>query len=158
MSVNPALVQQMLEQDTHAACELLKLLNQESDVLKQRDHEALQVLINEKSDHIALLEAHAAERNALLKSLELPADSQGWLAFLQADPQLAPLKSGYDSLNITLTQCRERNEINGKLIGRSQQTLRKLLDLVKGQSPNADLYTATGTTSQSGLSNTVAKA
>ncbi|MCP8898645.1 flagella synthesis protein FlgN [Gilvimarinus xylanilyticus] len=158
MSVNPTLVQQMLEQDTHAATELLKLLNQESEILKQRDHEALQTLVTQKSEHISLLEAHAAERNALLKSLDLPANNNGWLAFLQSDPQLASLKPGYDSLNDTLSQCRERNEINGKLIGRSQQTLRKLLDLVKGQSPNADLYTATGTTSKSGLSNTVTKA
>ncbi|UTF60823.1 flagella synthesis protein FlgN [Gilvimarinus sp. DA14] len=158
MSVNPQLVREMLARDQQAAEQLLTLLQQESEILKQRDHEALATLVEAKSEYINILEAHAGERTALLKSLSLPADSNGWLSYMQNQTELTPMISAWEELQQTLAHCKKRNEINGKLIGRSQQTLKRLVNLIKGKTESSELYNAKGGTTNSSLSNTVVKA
>ncbi len=158
MSVNPQLVREMLARDQHAAEQLLSLLEQESETLKQRDHQALAALVEAKAEHIHVLEAHSSERSALLTSLSLPADSNGWLSYMGKNSELTPIIPAWNELQKILTQCKQQNEINGKLIGRSQQTLKRLVNLIKGKTEASELYNAKGNTTNSALSNTVAKA
>ncbi|WP_020209438.1 flagella synthesis protein FlgN [Gilvimarinus chinensis] len=158
MSVNPQLVQQMITRDQQAAEQLLQLLEQESETLKQRDSQALADLVNAKSEHISVLEAHSSERSALLQSLSLNGDSDGWLSYMNSNPQLKPLIPAWEDFQRILARCKERNEINGKLIGRSQQTLKRLVNLIKGKPESGELYNAKGNTTNNSLSNTVTEA
>ncbi|MDO3382623.1 flagella synthesis protein FlgN [Gilvimarinus algae] len=158
MSANPALVREMLTADLKAAQALLALLQKESELLKHRDHGALTDLIEAKTQHIELLNAHATERSALLQSLNLPADSNGWQAFMSGNAPLQALLPLWQELQECIAECKALNNINGKLIGRSQQTLQRLLDLVRGKTSTPELYNAKGSATNRALSSSVAKA
>lgn len=159
MSVNPALVSQMLELDSNAASQLHELLLKEAECLKTREHTTLGKLAEAKAVHIEVLDAHARERSALLDSLGLDHSVDGWLSFMQSDAQLTKLLPAWESLQTQVQQCKELNEKNGKLIHRSQQTLQRLLDLVKGNTAQGNgLYNAKGTSTQSAGSGSIVKA
>lgn len=158
MSVNPTLVSQMLDNDLTAAQTLLELLQQENELLKQRKHLELEAILQQKSEQLNVLDAHARERTALLQSLGLPNDSDGWLSYMQDSPDLTPLIGKWQEIQRLVQQCNLQNDKNGKLINRSQQTLRRLLDLVKGKTAGETLYNAQGATTSSSPTGQVVKA
>lgn len=158
MSANPQLVREMLNRDLHAAQRLQALLTQERELLQQRDHEALTALINEKNDHLALLEGHAKERAALLQALQIEDTGSSWEKFLASDDGLSPLIPLWHQLQQEVRQCHELNNHNGKLVARSQQTLKRLIDLVRGKNQNAGLYDASGSAANSASTNTLTRA
>lgn len=158
MSANPQLVREMLERDLHAAERLQQLLRAEHQLLQDRNHEALATLIDEKNAHLALLEGHANERAALLQALQLDDNPGSWQAFLAADPALSELIPLWQQLHSEVSQCNQLNNHNGKLVARSQQTLKRLLDLVRGKSPAAGLYDASGSATNSASSNPLTRA
>lgn len=158
MSVNPSLVAQMLDNDLSAANTLLALLQQENDLLKQRKHAELEAIIGAKAEQLNILDAHARERTALLQSLGLANDSDGWLNYMQSQTPLMPLIEKWQQLQDRVQACNQQNDKNGKLINRAQQTLNRLLDLVKGKTGGENLYNAKGATTTSTASGTVVKA
>ncbi len=158
MSINPNLVEQMLAADQNSADQLITLLSEEKKLLQARDHQPLALLIVEKDKYLESLSAHANERSAVLQSLGLSADNKGWNELLANSKELTPITPLWEKLQTSIQECKRLNEINGKLMGRSQQTLKHLLNLVRGQTGTTELYNAKGGASNSGFSNTVAKA
>ncbi|MDO3385090.1 flagellar protein FlgN [Gilvimarinus sp. SDUM040013] len=158
MSVNPTLVAQMLNNDIAAAEALLDLLRQENELLKERKHPELETIVSAKSEHLNTLDAHARERSALLKSLGLANDSDGWVQYMHSQPPLVALTEQWTQLQELVHQCTLQNDKNGKLINRSQQTLNRLLDLVKGKGAGENLYNAKGATTNRAASGTMVKA
>ncbi|WP_339897793.1 flagellar protein FlgN [uncultured Gilvimarinus sp.] len=158
MSANPQLVREMLNRDLHAAQRLQVLLTQERELLQQRDHEALTALIREKNDHLALLEGHAKERAALLQALQIDGSGSSWETFLASDEPLSQLIPLWQQLQQEVRQCHDLNNHNGKLVARSQQTLKQLLDLVRGKSQGGGLYDASGSAANNASSNTLTRA
>ncbi|WP_049721838.1 flagella synthesis protein FlgN [Gilvimarinus polysaccharolyticus] len=158
MSANPQLVREMLNRDLHAAQRLQELLIEERGLLQTRNHEALVTLISEKNSHLTLLEGHAKERAALLQALQLDDNPQSWQEFLASDAHLTELIPLWQQLHNEVSQCNELNNLNGKLVARSQQTLKRLLDLVRGKTSTAGLYDASGSATNSSSSNTLTRA
>ncbi|MBU2887265.1 flagellar protein FlgN [Gilvimarinus agarilyticus] len=158
MSVNPSLVSQMLDNDLAAAKALLELLQRETELLKNRQHTELESTLSVKAEHLNVLDAHARERTSLLLSLGLANDSDGWLEYMQSTPSLTPLITKWQEIQSVITQCNQQNTKNGKLINRSQQTLSRILDLVKGKSAGDNLYNAKGVTTRSVNSGNAVKA
>lgn len=158
MSVNPQLVAAMLQRDLDAARQLQSLLDQERELLQARNHDTLPELITAKNAELALLDAHATERRALLESLGVEASTENWEALLQSSQALAAHLPLWRDLQAAIKQCQGLNEINGKLIGRSQQTIKRLLDLMRGNSSSPQLYTASGNTAATHYSHSVVKA
>jgi flagella synthesis protein FlgN len=158
MSANPQLVREMLNRDLHAAQRLQALLSEERELLQTRNHEALAALISEKNEHLALLEGHAKERAALLQALQVDDNAASWQEFLASDDALRELIPLWQQLQSEVSQCNELNNLNGKLVARSQQTLKRLLDLVRGKTQSAGLYDSSGSATNSASSNTLTRA
>lgn len=159
--VSASAVQQLLEQDITNATALLALLQEEHDVLQQRDHARLGILIHDKQTLMAALEQNASQRSAwvrfLVERTQLSSEACWERLLNELDSvQLPPL---WTQLQAVIAECKTHNEVNGKMIARGQKTLQQLTGLMRGQSVEApSLYTASGNTQARTHSHTVVKA
>lgn len=158
MSINPSLVQQMIAQDTNATEQLKNLLLQERELLEQREHDGLPAIVEQKDQLLDALAHNAKQRQQLLQSLGLKTTAQSWDDLLSAHSALAPLRESWKSLTASFSECQRLNDINGKMIARSKQTLGNLLNILRGQVAAPQLYTQSGVTTGSAGSHTLAKA
>ncbi len=158
MSVDPTQLREMLDLDTQAVSRLKLLLSEERELLQNRQADQLQALIEEKTNLIERLSKHAQMRQKLLQLLGLPQTADGWDLFLQRNVQTLGMREGWKALIAEFSDCQKLNEINGKMISRSRQTLNQLLTLLRGQVASPSLYNAYGATTQQNSSYTVAKA
>lgn len=159
--VSAPAVQQLLEQDINTATALLALLQEEHEVLEQRDHLRLGKLINDKQTLMAALEHNAKQRSVwvrfLVERTQL-SNEACWERLLNEldGVQLPPL---WQQLQTVIAECKTHNELNGKMIALGQRTLKQLTGLMRGQSvETADLYTASGGTESRKHNHTVVKA
>lgn len=150
-------IEQFIEQDFSAAEQLLQLLQQERQALESRDREALQRTLEAKLNPMQILERNAQQRAQLLTGNGYSNNNSGWLRFL-ADRKQHRLIPRWQQVTDLVKQGKEANEINGKLIARSRQTLEKVLSLLRGQTNTPSLYTNAGKTSNQTLSHTLIKA
>lgn len=158
MSFNIQLLRDMLAQDTTAITQLKSLLLAERDLLEQRKLSGMQDIVAQKDQLLGNLAFTAKQRAQLLRTLGLPTDLIGWMAFLERDQVTAALIPEWQLLNEQFAQCHEANEVNGRMIHRSKQTLTQLLNLIRGQVAAPSLYTQKGATTNNTGSYTVAKA
>lgn len=146
MTPSPELLRAMLEQDTVLIEQLQTLLEQERELLESRQHQPLEALIEAKNPILQQLGEHSQQRQNWLQQAQLSTDHQGWLTLLSATPATETLIGPWQDLTERFTACQELNEINGKIIGRSRQTLGQLLSILRGQSGGPQLYNAQGST------------
>lgn len=146
MTPSPELLRAMLEQDTVLIEQLQALLEQERELLESRQHQPLEALIEAKNPILQQLGEHSQQRQNWLQQAQLSTDHQGWLTLLSASSATETLIGPWQDLNERFAACQELNEINGKIIGRSRQTLGQLLSILRGQSGGPQLYNAQGST------------
>jgi len=159
MTPSPELVSAMLTQDQSDIEQLQQLLDSEREALAQRDHAALPELIERKSRCLSALGEHALQRQNWLRAAGLSCDHQGWLNWLEHSRETRAQRDDWEALAEAFRQCREQNEINGKIIARAQHTLGRLLDVMRGQQEGApELYNAKGRAGNAGGSGTLIKA
>lgn len=97
-------------------------------VILKREHKAL------LAGDLAGIEAIVPEKRAATARLEA-------LAHATASPANPP------RLRELAIACRKQNEINGGMVAIGLQHTQRLLSLLRGQSPEEDLYTRSGQTS-----------
>lgn len=158
MSLDISLLRNMIAQDSAALAQLKQLLAQERDQLEQRKQDQLPQIIEQKAALLDLLGNSANQRKQILTTLNLPANAHGWDIFLQRNTTTLPLRDDWKLLVSEFEDCQKMNDINGKMIARSQQTLSHLINLLRGKVAAPSLYTAQGTKTQHTSSYTVAKA
>lgn len=158
MSLDITALRQMLAQDSAALTQLKQLLANERELLEQRKQEGLQEIIERKAAAIDHLNNSARIRNQILNALGLSTNASGWDTFLQRNTATLPLRDEWKNLVSDFEECQKMNDVNGKMIARSQQTLNHLLNLLRGKVAAPSLYTAKGTQTQHSSSYTVAKA
>jgi len=158
MSLNAQFLRDMLTQDTNHVEQLKALLLKEHELLKQRQTEGMQEIVSQKDHILGNLSFTAKQREQLLRSAGLSTDLIGWQAFLGRDPMTFALIPGWQLLTNEFIECQTANEINGKMINRSKQTLSHLLNLIRGQVAAPSLYTQKGATTNHSSTHTVAKA
>lgn len=158
MSLDINGLRQMLAQDSIAVAQLKQLLIEERALLEQRKQEGMQQIIDQKTIAVDSLNNSAKLRQQILNALGLPANAAGWDTFLQRNTATLPLRDDWKNLVSEFEECKKMNEVNGKMIARSQQTLNHLLSLLRGKVAAPSLYTAQGTKTQYSSSYTVAKA
>lgn len=158
MSLDINALRQMLAQDSAALTQLKQLLANERELLEQRKQEGLQEIIERKAAVIDHLNNSARLRNQILNALGLATNAAGWDTFLQRNTATLPLRDDWKNLVSDFEECQKMNDVNGKMIARSQQTLNHLLNLLRGKVAAPSLYTAQGTQTQYTSSYTVAKA
>lgn len=158
MSLNAQFLRDMLTQDTNYVQQLKLLLAKERELLEQRQTEGMQEVVSQKDHILGNLTFTAKQREQILRTAGLTTDLVGWQAFLGRDATTLSLISGWQSLTNEFIECQKANEINGKMINRSKQTLSHLLNLIRGQVAAPSLYTQKGATTNSSSTHTVAKA
>jgi len=158
MSLDISLLRNMIAQDTAAVTQLKSLLVREREQLEQRKQDELPSIIEQKAILIDQLNASAKQRQQVLQALGLPSNAQGWDLFLQRNTATLVLRDDWQHLVNEFDECQQMNEVNGKMVARSRQTLNHLLNLLRGQVAAPSLYTANGSKSQQHSSYTVAKA
>src|SRR6187431_1280411 len=158
MSLDITLLRQMIAQDSTAIAQLKQLLAHEREQLEQRKQDELPRIVEQKAALLDQLNNSAEQRQRILATLGLPTNAQGWDLFLQRNTATLPLRDDWKLLVSDFEDCQKMNDINGKMISRSQQTLNHLLGLLRGKVAAPSLYTAQGTKTQHTSSYTVAKA
>lgn len=158
MSLNTSLIEQMITQDTTTTQSLQALLLHERQLLEQRQHEELPNIIAQKDQLLDLLSQNAQQRYQILQSLGLQANAQSWEDLLLAHTGLASLRAPWWALKTAFEECQKLNDVNGKMIARSKQTLSSLLNILRGQVAAPQLYTQYGATTGHVSSHTLAKA
>lgn len=154
-------VHQLLEENIQTTDKLLTLLEEERTHLKQRNHTVIPALLEQKHQLMSRLEQTAAQRQQWLTQAPQQTDTQTaderWNTLLTdlGGPTLTKL---WDTFKDNLTACQQNNEVNGRMIGRGQQSVRQLLTLLKGQVEAPTLYNQSGSTQSHSLSQTVVKA
>ncbi|MBB6523504.1 flagella synthesis protein FlgN [Pseudoteredinibacter isoporae] len=154
-SASTLAIADLVDQDLTSSLALLHLLEKEQEALQERDHEYLRELLEEKTSLLNTLDAGSVQRAEILRELQQPNDQYAWESLIDAMGD-ADLKDHWQSLKDTIAQCQQLNEINGKIIARSQQTVQSLMQLLRGQDANQNLYTASGQTNSSGSINSSA--
>ena len=153
-------VHQLLENSIRITDELLSLLEQERSHLQQRNHSAMPPLLEQKQQLMSQLEQGAELRQQWLAHTPQQAEQtqeERWSTLLTqlGGPTLGKL---WETFKDKLVACQQDNEVNGKMIGRGQQSIRQLLTLLKGQIETPTLYNQSGNTQSHNLSQTVVKA
>jgi flagella synthesis protein FlgN len=143
------------------ACEhLIHLLHHERDLLSERAFEPLDLIIQEKADWLKKLEHSARVRQACLEASGIAQASDpnsAFLHWLTANKQ-EQLAERWERLKDLLNQCKEANEVNGKLIHRGQATHQTLVGILRGQDHQTMLYTGKGIKKNTGLAAPIGKA
>lgn len=158
MSVNIQVLRDMLAQDSQSLTQLHGLLEQERTMLESRQLQGMQELVAQKDQLLSSLAYNAKQREQVLRSAGLTTDLAGWENYLNQDASTRIFIPQWKHLTEKFIACQEANEINGKMINRSRQTLNHLLNLIRGQVVAPSLYTQKGATTNQNSSYTVAKA
>ena len=137
---------------------LLDLLQQEYQLLQSRSPELLEALTRKKQQQIENLNASVNRHNSFLQQMELPADREGVVAFLQQLPLNAPSRAHWHEFQSLLEGCRKQNEINGSLLVQSQRQASQALDLLLGINPTQKTYGPAGESRSNHLPNSLGKA
>lgn len=133
-------LEQNIARDIESCETLLQLLHAERDALSERQLDLLEDILQNKAEHLQSLENSALQRaqwlggnNAGTAPLE-----QRWAKLLAS--QAPHLQPQWKRLRELLQTCQAENEVNGKMLGRSQQTLNRVLGLMRGQNDAPKLY------------------
>lgn len=158
MSLNVQFLSDMLATDSKAINELRELLQQERQLLEKRELQGLQAIIDRKDTLLNQLRFSAKQREQVLLAAGLSTDLAGWEEFLLRDGATRFLIPEWQNITQVFLDCQRANEINGKMIGRSKQTLNHLLNLLRGQVAPPTLYNQKGAAAHYNNSYSVTKA
>lgn len=153
-------IAESIESDITACQHLIHLLHHERDLLAERAFEPLDLIIQEKADWLKKLEHSARLRQACIEASGLPQQTDPNSAFVQwlTAHHQEHLSERWALLKDLLNQCKEANEVNGKLIHRSQATHQTLVGILRGQDHQTMLYTDKGIKKNTGLAAPIGKA
>ncbi|BFM16602.1 hypothetical protein R50073_27850 [Maricurvus nonylphenolicus] len=143
--VSPKALFNQVEHDIQICDQLIELLQQESEALKQRQTQTLEGLIPVKNSLLGALANSANQRRSWLQAQGKPTDESHWLQLLQ-EMGGQKLLDQWQIFNDKLSNSQHLNEVNGKMIARGQQTINRLLDILRGQFDAPKLYNQSGTT------------
>lgn len=150
----------MLAQDSINLDKLQAFLEEERQALETRQHEQLPRLIEAKTQVLDALAETSALRRQWLRAADMTPDQTHWHQWLNQYPQSSELADAWQHISERMESCRQLNDINGKVMGRAQQALGRLLGLLRGQEArtNTQLYDQRGQASGEGNSQTLVKA
>jgi flagella synthesis protein FlgN len=134
----------MIEQDLATSRQLLALLERETDSTQARAYKAMSELLKEKTPLLDGLKKNAQMRSKLLLSSNQAANEKNWSLLLDSFNNDS-VKQTWQEVKTTIEHCKSINNVNGKLINRGIQSHNKLLQLMRGNTLQADIYDAKGT-------------
>lgn len=146
-----------LNQDIAICRELLGLLQQEQTALQERDTDTLETLVEKKLPLLEALDSSAQLRQQWAQSTGIISAEEGWAELLEKLSN-TDVKKQWETVVELYSETRKQNEINGKLLSRHQQTVTRILDVMRGKTAGPSLYTAAGSSSSYANSTKVGEA
>jgi flagella synthesis protein FlgN len=131
------------EQDVQLVNKLLKVLSREQSSLVMTDIDAIEILIEEKSELLQLIDMTVKSRYEALAAKGFESNENGMVAWLkvQANPAINDLWQNFQK---TLSQAKEMNRLNGMLINKHFNRNQQLLNHLQGNSSSGDVYAKNG--------------
>lgn len=129
----------LLKQDISELSNLYKLLETEKETLKTRDSQTIKSIADSKQLIIHSLESRAKLKAKLIAKSGLgirPGEVETSLKTLK-DPELIAL---WQESRNKLSQCKDKNHVNGSIITRTLSRTNKLMSIVRGQNNSQKLY------------------
>ena len=141
-----------LSEDAIDLTAMRALLENERQVLEQRDHSQLEEITHKKSALAAQLEQRNTKRLAGLARLiptpitASPTDAKSWRDAMQHLEQSSGLAmiGTWDKVEQQLRECSELLKKKKKIIGNMRQGVNQFLNLLRGQTASGQTYGATG--------------
>jgi len=148
-------IKQILQEEVECAHLLLKLLTQEYDALAEHHSSALEEIVQHKQEKIQQLEMIGRQREQLFLSIGMvnlkhdidtnkteTSQSKQFNDHFKNNRQLIELWS--ELLNIA-GQCRDKNQVNGRIVELVSRQSKHALDILRGIAPTtSDLYDNAG--------------
>ena len=157
MTITASDIELQITSDITACQTLVELLSNEQEALKKQDSDALSRIIEAKIAPLQHLEESAKIRATWIEASSAEKASENWDQLL-SELKSTKLKADWETLKKLTQQCRDKNEVNGKLLIRNQQVFGRLLEIMRGQSAGPTLYNATGASSSGNQSHKVGEA
>jgi flagellar biosynthesis/type III secretory pathway chaperone len=152
----PFTAHDLIQHVTHdlSCCDaLLAVLTEEEDALTKRESERVEQLLEQKVPLLEKLETSMNTRKQWVQnSGSFDGSKKAWDLLIGKLDQ-RELKEKWQTLQTRYQQVRDQNAVNGKLLSRHQQTVSRVLDLMRGKNLAPNLYTASGQTSNRSSSN-----
>lgn len=149
--VTPKKAQQFLEllkKDIAKTDQLMQYLEAEKKAIEDRDYDNYNKLLEHKKHLLIEVESLDHERQKIMQEMGFSSDKEGFNRFLAQVP--STWKSRFEDLWSTLTdklnRCRDLNQVNGKILLHAQIATERLMQMMKGVSPNETIYHANGRT------------
>jgi len=156
-STHRQLISTLIKNDKASIAQLKLTLQQECEALKTRNHSELPPLIEEKNRLLSELDRSSQQRASILKATNLPTTKESWEQLLR-DMTDSETQAEWTWIQDELKACHTMNQVNGKLITRSRNTLGHLVNLLKGQVASPELYNQAGVKRPNSHTHTMIKA
>lgn len=137
-------LQELLTATQECSQRLLDVLQQEDRALRRTDTDSIDQITAAKQALILEMESHQRAQDRFLAAHNLPPGPLGIQRHLETLPADAPEQSAWKSLKALITQCRNRNEINGGILALSRQHVQQSLDILKGSPETGPIYGRNG--------------
>ena len=143
-------VAQLIDSDLTHTSQLIQLLEAERSAIESRDSEALQRAVDAKPALLNELQNNAALREALIKQQGLDGSTDDWRALLKKlpEPQCNEAIQNWSVLEQKLRRCSDLIDTNSLIVSRTQRTVGRLLDILRGQGAvsGVNMYNSSGRT------------
>lgn len=148
----------MLRHEEQLARQLLSCLQEEKSALGA-EAEAILALTTRKEGLLEALEHSHEQRAALLIAHDCTPDSAGMNALIAQHDVDDKLARQWQAVLDVVAQCREHNQVNGRLVELNRQVVRQALSILHGQGPAGATsgYGASGESLEQPLSRTLGK-
>lgn len=135
-------VHALLTRQQQLAQALEECLAEETRALREHQLDGLPPLLEQKLALLNELEQTEAQRRAWLPRQD--SIDTAWRQCLATLPQGDELLTRWQDIATRLRACREQNDVNRRVLGMTQQTVGRLLHILRGQPPENPTYTPQG--------------
>lgn len=147
--ISPQAAQQLLkaiEQDYTLAIELKAILQEEKTSLEKRQYAAHPALLSKKTQLLMSLEEADSARRQAMSNMGLSLDKLGFDQFVRQVPATwqERFQSSWEKLSDTMNTCARLNKVNGKILAHSQNSMERLMSIIKGNVNQVSVYQANG--------------
>jgi len=159
MTNSPQRLRALLDQQRDVSRELLQILAREHAALSGNDLQGLETILAVKQQNMDQLEALSRQFMELTRR-HSPPHKDGMIASLRhCDPQGTwGLETLWRELEGLLTQCRDKNNTNGKIIALSHRQVQQALAILRnGELAGDSCYSPTGNRPAAASSRTLGK-
>ena len=148
-NVSPKQAQQLLQTLEHAlglSTRLNSMLEEEKNLLVERQYSAYQLALKDKTQLLVQLDQADHDRRKLMGAMGFNPDRNGFQDFLQLVPASwrDKFSATWDQLVDSMNDCSRQNQVNGKILAHSQVAVERLMLIIRGTGPQPSTYKSDG--------------